>query len=116
MDENTQKQTLIFSDLLKVDIRIGEIIDAKCVEGSSKLIELTVDMGPEYGTVTIFTGMQKWYTPEDFAGKKFPFVANLEPKKMMGRESQGMILSADVDGAPKLLPLSLDLPNGTKLL
>jgi methionyl-tRNA synthetase len=94
-----KKDIISYSDFSKLDVRVGEVTTAAVVEGSSKLIELTVDMGPDYGTVTIFTGMQKWYTPENFQGKKFLFVANLEPKKMMGRESQGMIMSADKDGS-----------------
>lgn len=107
--------TCAFPDFMKLDIRVGEVTNAQLVEGSSKLIELTVDMGEEYGTVTIFTGMQKWYTPEDFQGKKFLFIANLEPKKMMGRESQGMILSGDKEGEPILIPVSSALPNGLPL-
>lgn len=108
--------TIAFPDLMKIDIRVGEVTNAQNVEVSNKLIELTVDLGEEYGTVTIFTGMRKWYSPEDFQGKKFLFVANLEPKKMMDRESQGMILSADVNDEPVLVPVSSDLSNGTKML
>ena len=110
-----KKDNCAFPDFIKLDIRVGEIMNAQRIEESNKLLELTVDMGEDYGTVTIFTGMQKWYTPEDFHGKKFLFIANLEPKKMMGRESQGMILSGDKDGAPVLIPVSNDLPNGLAL-
>ena len=110
-----KKDYAVFGDFMKLDIRVGEIKDAKRVEESNKLIELTVDLGEDYGTVTIFTGMQKWYTPEDFLGKKYLFIANLEPKKMMGRESQGMILSGDCDGEPVLISVSSDLPNGLAL-
>src|SRR5690606_2682251 len=112
MQNNMKKDDCVFSDFMKLDIRVGEVTQAQRVEESNKLIELTVDMGEDYGTVTIFTGMQKWYTPEDFQGKKFLFIANLEPKKMMGRESQGMILSGDVDGEPRLIPVSFELANG----
>ena len=98
-----KKDTIPFSDFMKLDIRVGEVKNAVLVENSSKLIELTVDLGLDYGKVTIFTGMQKWYTPEHFQGKKFLFVANLEPKQMMGKESQGMIMSIDKGGAPLLL-------------
>lgn len=107
-----KKPNCVFSDFMKLDIRVGEVTNAQFVEGSSKLIELTVDLGEDYGTVTIFTGMRKWYATEDFQGKKFLFIANLEPKKMMGRESQGMILSGDNDGAPILIPVSSELQNG----
>src|SRR3989338_8789528 len=97
-----KKPTITFEDLLKLDIRAGKGIKAMIVENSSKLIELTVDLGEDYGQVTMFTGMQKWYQPLDFEGKTFIFVANLEPKKMMGRESQGMILAVDEEGQPLL--------------
>ena len=100
-----KKDTIQYADFAKLDMRVGEVTNAVLAEGSSKLIELTVDLGADYGTVTIFTGMQKWYTPEHFQGKKFLFVANLEPKKMMGKESQGMILSVDENGKPLLFLL-----------
>ncbi len=111
-----KKDNTTFSDLLKIDIRVGEVLEAKKVEESNKLIELSVNFGDDYGIRTIFTGMQKWYTPEDFQGKKFLFVANLEPKKMMGRESQGMVLSAVKNDEPVIIPVSNDLENGTVIL
>ncbi len=111
-----KKDTIPYTDFSKLDVRVGEVKNAALVEGSSKLIELTVDMGPDYGTVTIFTGMQKWYSPENFSGKKFLFVANLEPKKMMGKESQGMVMSADRDGSPLLIEINLDYPNGSPVI
>lgn len=104
-----KKPTITFDDLMKLDIRVGKVVKAMVVEGSSKLIELSVDLGEDYGQATIFTGMQKWYTPENFEGKTFIFVANLEPKKMIGRESQGMILAVDEEGKPLLF----SLPDGT---
>lgn len=111
-----KKDEIQYTDFSKLDIRVGEVKNASLVEGSSKLIELTVDMGPDYGIVTIFTGMQKWYTPENFSGRKFLFVANLEPKKMMGKESQGMIMSADKDGSPLLIEVNSDYPNGSAVI
>jgi len=108
--------TITFSDFINLDIRVGEVLNAQKVEESNKLIELTVNLGQDYGTVTIFTGMQKWYTPEDFQGKKFLFIANLEPKKIMDRVSQGMILSASKNDEPVLIPVSPDLDNGSKIL
>lgn len=111
-----KKDNITFPDLIKADIRVGHVTRAQLVEGSSKLIELTVDFGVDYGIVTIFTGMQKWYTPTDFEDKKFPFIANLEPKKMMGRESQGMILSIDNEGVPILIPLPDSAQAGAAVL
>lgn len=111
-----KRDSISFTDLMKVDIRVGHVTHAQLVENSSKLIELTVDLGPDYGTVTIFTGMQKWYTPADFQDKKFPFIANLEPKTMMGKDSQGMILSVDNSGTPELMPLSEKSETGMPVL
>jgi methionine--tRNA ligase beta chain len=111
-----KKDTIPFSDLMKIDIRVGKVTQAVIVEESKKLIKLTVDLGEEYGVVTIFTAMRAWYTPEDFIDKTFPFIANLEPKKMLDRESQGMILAADQDEKPVLIPLDPTLRPGTKLI
>ena len=111
-----RKPTITFEELLKLDLRVGKVTKATLVEGSSKLIELTVDFGEDYGQVTIFTGMQKWYTPQDFEGKTFIFVANLEPKKIMGRESQGMILAVDEEGQPLLFSLDGIMTPGLPVL
>jgi len=110
--QNNMKDTIMFNDFIKLDIRVGEVTDAKKIVNSNKLIELTIDLGEEIGTRTILTGMQKWYSTQDFIGKKFLFLANLEPRKMAGSESQGMIISADIDGEPKLIEVPSDLPNG----
>jgi methionyl-tRNA synthetase len=111
-----KKDTIPFQDFIKTDVRVGKVINATLVEGSSKLIELIVDLGEDYGTKTIFTGMQKWYAPENFQGKNFLFVANLEPKQMMGKESQGMIMAADKDGKPQLIEISDDFDPGLQVI
>jgi methionyl-tRNA synthetase len=113
MQNNMKKDTIQFPDFLKLDIRVGEVKHATTVEGSTKLVLLTVDLGPDYGeNVEIFTGMLKWYQPEDFIGKKFMFLANLEPRPMMGKTSNGMLMSVEKDGAPVLSPVDASLPNG----
>jgi len=109
------KDIVTFNDFIRLDIRIGQVTYAKNVDNSNKLIELSVDFGEEIGTCTILTGMQKWYSPENFIDKKFLFLANLEPRKMASSESQGMILSAIVSDVPKLLEVPLDIPNGTTI-
>jgi len=108
-----KKPNCLYEDFSKLDIRVGEVKEAILVESSKKLISLMVDMGEDYGVVEIMTGMQEWYGPEDFKGKKFLFLANLEPKPMMGRTSNGMIMATDIDGKPILNTVSDDLPNGT---
>lgn len=112
-----KKSYVAYDDFQKLDLRIGEVKDAVNIEKSKKLIKLTVDFGEEYGVTTIFTGMAKFYTPDVFIGKKFSFIANLEPRRMMSEVSYGMILSADEThedtNKPVLLPVDSSIPNGT---
>jgi len=80
----------------KVDLRVGLVKSAEKVPGSEKLVRLIVDLG-ELGERQIIAGLGKWYPPEFFQGKYIIVVANLKPKKMMGLESQGMLLATDTD-------------------
>jgi len=80
----------------KVDLRVGLVKSAEKVPGSEKLVRLIVDLG-ELGERQIIAGLGKWYSPEFFQGKYIIVVANLKPKKMMGLESQGMLLATDTD-------------------
>ncbi len=79
--------------------RIGKVIAAEKMEKSDKLLKLTVDAGVDKRT--ILSGIAKHYTAEEMVGKQVTFIANLAPRKMMGIESQGMILMAE-DNAGKL--------------
>jgi EMAP domain len=80
----------------RVDLRVGLVKSAEKIPGSEKLIKITVDLG-ELGERQIIAGLAKWYKPEDFVGKYIVVVANLKPKKLMGFESQGMLLATDTD-------------------
>lgn len=87
--------TITIDQFNQIEIRVGKVIEATNAEGSEKLIRLSVDFA-EHGQRIIFTGVRPYgYTPEDFEGKQFLFCTNLEPKKMVGEESQGMILAVD---------------------
>lgn len=80
----------------EVEMRVGLVVEADLVDQSIKLIKLIVDFGDEKRT--IFTGVRSYgYTPDYFLSKKFLFVTNLEPKKIMDSESQGMILAVGDD-------------------
>ncbi len=79
-------------DFMKVDLRVGKIITAERVEKSAKLIKLQVDIGTE--TRQVVAGIGKSYSPEELMGKSIVIVANLKPAKLMGIESQGMLLAA----------------------
>ena len=108
------KPVITYDDFAKLDLRVGTVIECVDKEGSEKLLKLTVDFGEE-GTRTIFSGIKKWYKPEDLKDKQFVFVFNLAPRKMMDEVSEGMLLAAD---AEKPLPLKPNekAPNGAKIL
>jgi methionine--tRNA ligase beta chain len=108
-----KKTTISFADFQKIDLRIGYVIKAQFLPGSRNLIEMEVDLGEDYGTVTILAGLGDFYHAEELEGKKFIFVANLEPKKMLDKLSNGMILAADDQGKPILLPVDNNLQPGT---
>ena len=93
------KENIPFDEWEKLDIRVGHIKDCQKVNKSNKLLQFTLDDGS--GTDrTILSGIAKFYKPEDLVGKDVLFIANLAPRKMMGIESQGMILSAlNFDGS-----------------
>jgi methionine--tRNA ligase beta chain len=102
---------ITFDDFMKLDIRIGTVTAADKVEGADKLIRLEIDLGGEQRQVV--AGMAPTYTPEEFIGKQVPILANLEPRKLRGLESQGMILAADVDGKPVMLMPDKAVPPGS---
>ena len=87
------KPNIDFSEFEKLDIRVGHIKDCQPVKKSNKLLQFTLDDGSGKDR-TILSGIAKMYKPEDLIGKDVLFIANLAPRKMMGIESQGMILSA----------------------
>ncbi|MEP6735524.1 MAG: methionine--tRNA ligase [Chryseolinea sp.] len=96
-----QKELVSIDDFAKLDIRIGNIVKAEKVERSNKLLKLTVDSGLDVRTIV--SGIAHHYSPEEMLGKQVTFIANLAPRKMMGIESQGMILTAEDSGKLKLL-------------
>ena len=105
------KETVAFDDFAKMDIRIGEIIAAEKMEKSKKLLKLQVNDGFE--TRTILSGIAEHFAPEDLVGKQVTFLANLAPRKMIGIESEGMILMAeDADGSLALVQPNKQIWNG----
>nr|WP_293838738.1 methionine--tRNA ligase [uncultured Arsenicibacter sp.] len=105
------KAEIAYDDFAKMDIRIGTIVEAERVPKSDKLLKLKVDDG--FDKRQILSGIAKHFTPEELIGKQVTFLANLAPRKMMGLESQGMILMAeDRDGSLALLPPHKPVWNG----
>lgn len=119
-------------DLSKIEIKVGTIISAEEIEGSDKLLKLKVNFGfidqsPGNNPLDVDTddkvpdirqvlsGIKKFVSVDDLVGKQFPFVTNLEPRMMMGFESQAMILGAGDGEVFALFNPTNKIPNGTKL-
>src|SRR5581483_7696764 len=116
MDEIT------IQEFAKADIRVGTILKAEVPSWSHWVIKLTVDFGKEIGEKIIFSGIMKFYKPEDLEGKQFPFVVNLKPKKIgpEGDYSNGMLMAVstakddkDEESKPVLLHLGEKVENGS---
>lgn len=108
-----KKDNISINDFAKLDIRVGLVVEAKPVPNSRKLIQLMVDLGEEYGVVSILTGMLTFFPdPEVLKGKKYLFLANLEPRMMAGVPSQGMFLAVDTAEKPIPLPVPDNTPIG----
>lgn len=107
-------QDIQFDDFLKLDIRVGTVLECSKVPKADKLLQFKIDDG--LGGRTIVSGIAKHYQPEELIGKQVCFIANLPPRKLKGIESQGMILSAeDLDGSLKLISPSVEVSPGSKV-
>ncbi len=111
---STQGELIDVDYLRRVDLRIAIVKEAERIPGSKKLIKLLVDLGGE--TRQIIAGLAPWYEPQQLVGKRIVVVANLKPKKLMGYESQGMLLAAvGKDGKPYVLTVEGDVEPGAKV-
>ena len=103
-----------FDDFMKMDIRVGTVLECEKVKKSNKLLRFRIDDG--MGGRTILSGIAQYYEPEELVGKQVCFIANFPPRKMMGQESQGMILSAvNADGSLKVISPSAPCTPGAKV-
>ena len=108
------KEEVTVDDLSRIDLRAGKIVAARAVEGSDKLLELEVDLGPEKRTV--FAGIKVSYDPADLVGRTVAVVSNLKPRKMRFGISQGMVLAAvDGSGNVRVCEIDGDVPPGTPI-
>ena len=106
---------ITIDDFAKVDLRVGEVKSAEAVKGADKLLHLKVDIG-EAEPRTIVAGIALAYKPEQLVGRKVVIVANLQPRKLRGLTSQGMIVAASLgDGQPVLASFLEDVPVGARL-
>jgi len=113
-DEIEEAENVVtYDDFVKVELRVAEVLEAERVESSDKLIKLSVSLGKS--TRTIVAGIGKYYSPEELLHKKIIVVTNLEPRKLMGIESHGMLLAASHDEKLVLLTVDSDIEAGSKI-
>lgn len=110
-----------FDDFAKIEIRIGTVLEAEEVIGSEKLIKQIVDFG-DLGKKQVLSGIKKKYKPSQLIGKQSIYVVNLPPRKIMGIESEAMLICAAGDsganvgeGVPILLKPASQVPPGAKV-
>ncbi len=103
-----------FNDFLRLDMRVGKIVEAEQIPGSRNLIKMIVDFGFEKRQSV--AGLLQYYTPEELIDKKYAFVLNLQRRRLMGVESQCMILAAEDDkGNVILMKPEKDIDVGSKI-
>ena len=102
-----------YDDFSKLDLRVAKIISTEKIPDKTRIIKGIISLGDEERDVII--GGAQFYEPEDLIGKTVIVVANLEPKKMAGVESNAMLLAADIDDKPFWLTVDEDVPEGTKI-
>lgn len=107
-------ENITFDDFAKIDLRVAEIKACEDIEGADKLYKLTIDVGEER---TIAAGIKQYYSKEELIGKKIAVVANLEPRKLRGIMSHGMLLAASTEDRTSIVLMTLDkdIPNGSKI-
>ena len=104
-----------FDDFMKVELRVGLVLEAEAVPKSDKLLKLSIDLG-EDAPRQVLAGIRKHYDAESMVGKRVVVVANLKPRKIMGLESQGMVLAAsDDEHGLSVLGLEKDIAPGTRV-
>jgi len=100
-------------EFARVQLRVGQVLEAEKIEGSRKLLKLRVDIWTEVRQVV--AGIAEAYEPESLLSRKIVIVANLKPARLMGVESDGMVVAATADGKPVLATFAEDVPNGALL-
>jgi methionine--tRNA ligase beta chain len=108
-----EEKMITFDDFKKIDLRIGKILSAEKVEGTDKLMKIEIDLGKEKRQLV--AGIADMYDPNSLIGKEIPVLMNLEPRKIRGIESQGMILAVDVGGKPVIMHPDREVPPGSTI-
>jgi tRNA-binding protein len=103
-----------YEDFKKLDLRVAKIVSVEKIPGKTKIVKGVVDLGSEKRDVII--GGAEFYQPEELVGRTVIVVANLEPKKLAGIESNAMLLAADVNNKPYWLTVTEEVEPGTRIL
>jgi methionyl-tRNA synthetase len=111
--ESTETPRITIDDFFKAELRVAQVLEAENVPKSKKLIKMKIDTGKDHRTIV--AGIATRYRPEELVGRKVVIVANLMPAKLMGIESNGMVLAASIDGEPNLVSVDPDVPVGTQV-
>ena len=105
--------SISYDDFKKLDLRVAKILKIEKIPGKTKIVKGEIDLGDE--TRNVIIGGAEFYEPDDLIGKTVIVVANLEPKKMAGIESNAMLLAADINSKPFWLTVGSEVPPGTKI-
>jgi len=102
-----------YDDFAKLDLRVAKIISIEKIPKKTRIVKGSIDLGNE--TRDVIIGGAEFYKPEELVDKLVIVIANLEPKKLFGIESNTMLLAADVDNKPYWLTVTEDIPLGSKI-
>jgi len=105
--------SISYDDFTKLDLRVAKILKIEKIPGKTKIVKGEIDLGDE--TRNVIIGGAEFYEPDDLISKTVIVVANLEPKKMAGVESNAMLLAADINNKPFWLTVDSEVPSGTKI-
>jgi len=105
--------SISYDDFKKLDLRVAKILKVEKIPGKTKIVKGEIDLADE--TRNVIIGGAEFYEPDDLIGKTVIVVANLEPKKMAGVESNAMLLAADINDKPFWLTVDSEVPSGTKI-
>jgi len=105
--------SISYDDFTKLDLRVAKILKIEKIPGKTKIVKGEIDLGDE--TRNVIIGGAEFYEPDDLISKTVIVVANLEPKKMDGVESNAMLLAADINDKPFWLTVDSEVPSGTKI-
>jgi len=115
MSDAPNPTTITFDDFVKLDLRVARVLEARAHPNADKLLLLKIDVGTEQRQIV--AGIRGYYEPEALVGKLIVVVKNLEPRKMRGEESQGMLLAASNEDRSQVVVLTpmVDVPPGAKV-